>query len=455
MKQNELKGSKSVAVLSANPDAALQAIIYLINKGIIVIPLDNLLSGRKIASYLEAVGCSEIVTDGNLPSDFDYNCRISNISEIDSDEKSGMNSHIIRDIFYDFESARHRKTTIIFTSGSTNTPKAVLHTLENHYYSSLGSNENIKFEKEDKWLIVLPLYHISGISVIFRAALSGGKIAIKEKEMDIAEALRRNKPTHISLVPHQLNQLLDDGKNIDILRKMKAILLGGAGVPVHLIEQSFEYGLNLFVSYGSTEMCSQITCTKSRDTLKHLRTSGCLLGYREIKINEKGNILVKGKTLFAGYIIRNDQDNNLMLKRELDNEGYFNTGDNGFLDYEGYLHVAGRKDTSFKFKAEKIYPEEIEKIFSKIKGVHEAIVVPYKKNDYEKIPVIFLKIDDQGKENFKFIKEKAKEELEPYKFPRYFLKWPYNFHVLKPPRKEMEKTAQEIIRNALNEKMFD
>lgn len=455
MKQDELIDSNSVAVLSANPDASLQAIIYLINKGITVIPLDNMLSGRRIACYLEAVGCSEIVTDGNLPPDFDYNCRISNISEISSGDKPGLYFHKIRDIFKDLDSARHRKTTIIFTSGSTDTPKAVLHTLENHFYSSLGSNENIKFDKKDKWLIVLPLYHISGISVIFRAAAGGGKIAIREKAMDISEALRRNKPTHISLVPHQLNQLLADGKNIDILRKMKAILLGGTGVPPHLIEQSFECGLNLFVSYGSTEMCSQITCTKSGDTLEHLKTSGCLLDYREIKINEKGNILVKGKTLFAGYIVRNDQDNKLALKRELDSEGYFNTGDNGFLDCEGYLHVTGRKDTSFKFKAEKIYPEEIEKIFLKIKGVSEAIVVPYKKNDFEKIPVIFLKIDDPVKENFKIIREKAKKELEPYKFPRYFLKWPYNFHLLKPPRKEMEKIAQEIIRNALNEKMFD
>jgi len=451
----DLAGDEFVAVLSRNMTAALKIIIFLINNGFTVIPLNPALTGKKISRYLSAINCRKIVSDENMPAGFDYDCRIFNMEDMDSIEKSCLDFRKIRNIFQNIGTDYKRKTSIIFTSGSTGMPKAALHTLESHYYSSLGSNRNIKFNEKDKWLIVLPFHHISGLSIIFRAALGGGEIAVKEPGMEISDALKTSKPTHISLVPHQLQHLLNDGKNIDILKKMKAVLLGGAGAPVTLIEQSYKYGLNLFVSYGSTEMCSQITCTKNKDTLEHLKTSGQLLEYRKIKISEKNNILVKGRTLFAGYIIKNKYDNRISVKKKLDTEGYFDTGDNGYLDDEGYLHITGRKDISFKYKAEKIYPEEIEKVFLNINGVCEAIVVPYKKNDLEKIPVIFLKTDSSILKDLRYIRKKAKEELEPYKFPAYFMKWPYDSHVLKPSRKEMQKTAQEIIKKEIKEKLFD
>ncbi len=451
---NDINSDKLVAIFSKNLQTAVKMAVFLINNRFTVIPLNPSISGEKIGRYLASVNCKKIVSDEDLPPDFNYDCRLSDIKEMDLFRKSSKKDLKIGNIFQDIRYEYERKTNIIFTSGSAGMPKAVLHTLGNHYYSSLGSNINIEFNEKDKWLIVLPLYHISGLSIIFRAALSGGKIAVREPGMEVGEAIKINKPSHISLVPHQLQGLLNCGKNIDILRRMKAILVGGAGMPFALAEQSFKYRLNLFVSYGSTEMCSQVTCTRNKDSLEHLKTSGRLLEYREIKINEKNSILVKGKTLFAGYIVKDKNDNRLLLKKKLDADGYFDTGDNGCMDNDGYLHIRGRRDISFKYKAEKIYPEEIERVFLDISGVEEAVVVPYKKNDFEKIPVVFLKVDNFCQNNPAYIMENAKKELEPFKFPCYFLKWPYISDALKPSRKEMHNIAREIIDKKIKERFF-
>lgn len=451
---NDIDAGEFVAIFSKNLKTAVRMTVSLINKRFTVIPLNPALDGERIGRYLSAVGCSKIVSDGDMPADFSYECRIFDKTEISLPWELSRNNFEIRNIFRNISSDCKRYTNIIFTSGSSGIPKAVMHTLGNHYHSSLGSNANIEFTEKDRWLIVLPIYHISGLSVIFRAALSGGEIAVKEPGMGISEALEACRPSHVSLVPHQLGELLNNGKSIDSLRRLKAVLIGGAGMPESLAEQSYEYGLNLFVSYGSTEMCSQITCTRDKDSLEHLKTSGRLLRYREIRVNEKKNILVKGQTLFSGYLLKNRNGGRLSLERKLDGEGYFDTGDYGYLDDEGYLHVEGRRDISFRYKAEKIYPEEIEKVFLKIKGIREAVVVPYKKNDYEKIPVIFIKTDDPDKCSLAYIKGKAEKELEPYKFPHYFFKWPDCSGVLKPSREEMQKTAQEIIEKKIKERFF-
>ncbi len=442
-----------VAIFSKNPYEVFRAIKSSLDKGLVVIPLDPALPAKKINQYLAAVNCKNLIADSSLPSDFNYEGRIFDIKSINQCKNPEILLHATRNIFLNTGSQLNKKINILFTSGSAGDPKPVLHTLGNHYYSSLGLGNNIRFVKEDKWLAVLPFHHISGFSIIFRAAFAGAGIAVKEKDEDVCEVLKKENPSHISLVPHQLRDLLSNGKNIDILKKLKAILLGGTRVPANLIEQSHEYGLNLYISYGSTEMCSTITCTKNKDTLKHLKTAGTLLDFRQIKITEKNNILVKGKTLFAGYLTKT-KTSDLYIKKAVDRHGYFDTGDLGYIDDEKYLHIMGRKDNIFKYKAEKILPEEIEKIFLNIKGIEDVIVVPYKENEHESVPVIFIKSGREFGGNLKYIKEKIKNELPFYKHPRFYLKWPHTVSRLKLSRAELNKMADEIIKLKLKDRFF-
>ena len=143
----------------------------------------------------------------------------------------------------------YRPATIVFTSGSTAVPKGAVHTLGNHYYSARGSNENIRLEAGDRWLLSLPLYHVGGLAIVFRCLLAGATTVIPEQGESVAEAVSRYEVTHVSMVSTQLLRLL---RQRDTARSnsLKAVLLGGSAMPPSLVEEALSVGLPIHTSYG-------------------------------------------------------------------------------------------------------------------------------------------------------------------------------------------------------------
>ena len=405
-----------VAPIFASPSPEyvilLQALWY---SRIIALPLNIRWPAALLQKQLQRLGCKKIIVgEGleNLPiiekvEQLKLESLISlgstDLSEFDGSKKS-----------YDTE----QPATIIFTSGSSGDPKAVLHTLGNHYYNALGSNQNIPFGPGDRWLLSLPQYHVGGLAILFRTMLGGGAVVITEKTSDLENAIRKYQPSHISLVPTQLYRLLQKNELVEELRKMKAILLGGGAIPDSLIRQAVETGLPIHTSYGSTEMASQIATTRVGESADKLRTSGKLLPYRELQISTDGEILVKGRTLFQGY-----REGDRTFKAT-DAEGWFHTGDLGFLDDDGFLTVTGRKDNLFISGGENIQPEGIERTILKIAGVINAIVVPVKNEEFGERPVAFIKIEQGSTIDFSMIKNHLEKELPRYEVPDYFFPWP-------------------------------
>ena len=150
-----------------------------------------------------------------------------------------------------------------------------------------------------------------------------------------------------------------------------------------LIEQSVKSGLNIYLSYGLTEMSSQVATGKVIEAHK-----ACVkvLPYRQISIASEGEILVRGEVLFKGYIT----GSRLPLPIR-ENDFWFPTGDIGQLDQEGCLTVTGRRDNMFISGGENIHPEEIEKELLSIQGIQEAIVVPQEDKLFGQRPVAFIK----------------------------------------------------------------
>ena len=115
-----------------------------------------------------------------------------------------------------------QEVTIIATSGSSGEAKAaVLYTWGNHFYSAQGSNEVIPLTNADRWLLSLPLFHVSGIAIMVRCLLAGAGLVIVT-DQDLMAAMQRSKATHVSLVSTQLQRLLLDEKNHALLRSFKS-----------------------------------------------------------------------------------------------------------------------------------------------------------------------------------------------------------------------------------------
>jgi len=329
-----------------------------------------------------------------------------------------------------------QEVTIIATSGSSGEAKAAVHTWGNHFYSAKGSNEIIPLASPDRWLLSLPLYHVSGIAIMVRCLLSGAALVIAG-DADLITAMERGKATHVSLVSTQLQRLLLDEKNFPLLRSLKCILLGGSAIPRTLIEQSVKLGLKIYLSYGLTEMSSQVaTGQADADGQSCIK----VLPYRQLSISAEGEILVKGEVLFKGYVKGSVIARNVVTKQSFYGE-WFPTGDIGRLDKEGCLTVTGRRDSMFISGGENIHPEEIEKALLSIKGILQAMVVPKEDKEFGQRPIAFVKFTDGPLEE-DYLVRCLQAVLPAFKIPTAFFPWPQHLmsQGIKISRQEFLKT---------------
>jgi O-succinylbenzoic acid--CoA ligase len=335
------------------------------------------------------------------------------------------------------EADPHQEATIVFTSGTSALPKAVLHTYGSHYFNALGSNNNIRLGSKDRWLLSLPLYHVGGLGVLFRCLIAGAAVVVPERDEPFEQAIEQHSVTHLSVVPTQLKRMLSNPQANDLLRNLKAVLVGGGGVDEKLIREAFDTGLKLHTSYGLTEMASQVTTTSPGESLPGLLSSGKALRHREIMVSDSGEILVKGETRFEGYVTLGG------LERPFDRDGWFATGDLGRIDDKGYLRVTGRKDNMFVSGGENVHPEQIEKAITGLKDVENAIVVGVPDDEFGHRPVAFIKMTGETPIDREMIVEALSKVLPRFKIPLRFIDWPKEETgaSIKPSRRKLAEMA--------------
>ena len=288
---------------------------------------------------------------------------------------------------------------IMLTSGSSGEAKLVVHSVGNHYYSALGSNAHISLTKDDVWLWSLPLYHVSGLSILWRVFLAGATLYLPGKEK-LAQVIAREEVTHVSLVYTQFRELASRKSCRARLRRYKAILLGGSATE----NVSWHKAFPLYKSYGLTEMASQVATTCRGG--KRAR----VLKYRKVRTNAMGEIEVSGKTCFLGYF----KNGRLVPQGK-----WFATGDLGRVGT--YLTVSGRKDAMFISGGENIQPEEIERALLKCRGVLAAAVFGRTDKKYGQRPVAYVQW--KKKETVSSLRRSLQKMLPAYKIPDAFFPW--------------------------------
>lgn len=299
---------------------------------------------------------------------------------------------------------------VIATSGSSGKPKPAVHTWGNYLFNAKGSQEIIPVTAQDRWVLSLPLFHVSGMAIVVRTFLNGAAMVIPTEDT-IEETLIKRQVTHASLVTTQFFRLLQTPAGVDALRKLKFVLLGGSAVPAQLLESAGAQGINIFISYGLTEMASQVATGNPGSCIR-------VLTHRELKIAADGEVLVKGPCLFKGYI----QAGRIQLP--LTEDGWFKTGDVGSLDNQGCLKINGRRDNMFICAGENIQPEEIEAVLLRLKGVEQAVVVPVEDVEYGHRPAAFIKYMEGVRLTESAIITHCRKFLAPIKVPVSYHAWP-------------------------------
>lgn len=279
-----------------------------------------------------------------------------------------------------------RPATALLTSGSTGSPRAVVHSLANHLYSAAGSAANLPLDRDDRWLVALPMSHVSGLSILFRCLLAGATALIARSGSfrgggadDAWELLPQ--ATRLSVVPAQLLRLIE--APAERRAGLRSVLVGGQAAPPALLARARDAGIPVLPTYGSTEMASQVATAAPGAELP-AGASGRVLPHRRLRIRG-GRIEVGGGTLFAGYLSAGGVE-----PPPLSPGGWFRTGDCGYLDAGGVLTVTGRADGMFVSGGENIVPQEIEEALGAHPSVAAAVVVPAPHPEFGLRPVAFI-----------------------------------------------------------------
>jgi len=323
-----------------------------------------------------------------------------------------------------------RRWCMLFTSGSSGSPKAVVHSFVGLWSSAEFSHRNLAFSTGHRWLQSLFLWHIGGLMIPIRALYGGASVVEKDPYIDLGSQVDRDRITHLSVVATQLDDLLQRDPN---LSSLLGVLVGGGTIPSKLVERAHQRSIPIHTTYGMTELGSQLTTTPPHANLDVLQSAGKPLGDWRIQLSSNDEIKVQGSALFLGYW------NGSSIEDPRDASGWFGTNDRGKM-IDGRLYPDGRVDQMFISGGENIHPEEIEAVFHD-QGIF-SIVVPIPDDRYGQRPVAFVltELSDEVREQIRTV---LTNQLPKFKHPDAILSWPKNVDTYKPSRRTLQTIARE------------
>ena len=285
--------------------------------------------------------------------------------------------------------------TVLFTSGTTGSPRPVELTHANHHASAAASADRLGVHADDRWLSPLPLFHMGGLAVLLRSAIYG-TAALVHESFDagrVREVLESRGATLVSLVPTMLLRLREAG--LSAAPALRAMLLGGGPAPSGLVDWAASVGLPAMPTYGMTETASQIATAAPGEH------GGRPLPGVDLRIAEDGEILVRGPMVAPGT---------------LGGDGWLHTGDAGRLDERGLLHVDGRIKDLIVSGGENVAPLEVEQVLLAHPAVADAAVVGVADAEWGEAVTGFVVLDGEATEDQ--LRSWCRERLAAYKVPK-------------------------------------
>ena len=276
-----------------------------------------------------------------------------------------------------------------------------------------ASQEVLGRSEQDNWLMVLPLFHVSGLSILMRSLYNGTAMTIMESydEEQVLQCIHDGRINMMSLVPTILKNLEPRITH----HQLRVILLGGEFIPRPLVDACVAKQLPIYKTYGMTETFSQSVTMPVLSNLNKLDSVGKPLPRMTVHIvnpdvDGVGEIHLNGPMVMSGYINREPI------------HGDFNTDDMGYVDEDGFLYILNRRTDLIISGGENIYPKEIEDTVYAMQGVKECAVIPVADTKWGQVPALFVAFDDidaLGTDLKMIVRDYISSKLAKYKVPKY------------------------------------
>ncbi len=454
-----LKG-KRVVIIGENTYYWYVSYMAMLCSDAIAVPVDKELPANEIENVIKrARACCVIYSSKkeeiikkvkeNLP-DVAYFIKMNSEEEINEKDvgieyiiEEGKNLIRIGDKYYkNVKIDPEEFKLLIFTSGTTSQSKGVMICNRNLAENINAVSAYAKLTEKDRFFSVLPLHHTYESSIGFLVPMAvGASIAVCEGLKYIVPNLKETKPTAMLAVPLLIENLYKKinenikkskkdklvksmihvtnalkGVNVDIKRKVfseiydnlggniKYIVSAAAPIDAKIGKWLQDIGITFLQGYGLTETSPIAALTPEFDP--KVGSAGKAVICAELKIdhpNDKGEgeVLIKSKTLMLGYY------ENEEATQEAIEDGWFHSGDVGYLDEEGFLYITGRsKNVIVTQNGKNIYPEEIELLLGNVEEIKECMVYG-KEIEGEKELIISVKVIP----NLEKIEEKYGKDL--------------------------------------------
>ena len=336
---------------------------------------------------------------------------------------------------------------LLYSSGTTGKPKGIMLTHGNIGSNALALKEAWNFTQEDCLLHALPIYHVHGLFVALGCVFLSGSRVLWMNAFDADEVLKILPKCSVMMgVPTYYTRLLSNPKlNNDTTANIRVFISGSAP----LLEDTFNEFRSktdhyILERYGMTEtniICSNPIAGKRKPGTVGLPLEGQSLRIVDDSLNnldkdEIGNIQVKGPNVFNGYWNLPEK-----TKEDFSSDNFFNTGDKGFIDQDGYLTIVGRSKDMIISGGLNVYPKEIESLIDDIEGVGESAVIGLKDDDLGEKVVAMVVRQDKSEITEEELITTLKQDIAGFKVPKQVI------FIDELPRNAMGKVQKNVLRD--------
>jgi len=431
------KGDR-VGILLRNRPEFLTALYAILKCGAVVVPINTFLVPDEICFVLNDCEVKSLITESQfVPCLQPIRDRLQTLRSVvlidgePPDELCRSYGEITRahpstnpDVSIDPED----DAVFVYTSGTTGIPKAAVLSHRNFIANVESCRRHISFVPEDRFLLVLPMFHSFCLTVnCFLPVYLGASIVILESIRSfekMLQAIAVHKPTVLAAMPQLYNILASAVLPEEVRRsfRIRACVSGSAALPEAVLKAFEErFGVPLLEGYGLSET-APVATINPLDGVRKIGSIGIPIPDVEIKIfdgnnnelpvGEVGELVIRGPNVMKGYFKRPDETAEVMRG------GWFHTGDIGKVDEDGYFYILDRKKDLIISKGMKIYPRQIEELLYAHPKVLDAAVVGKPHEVHGEIPVAFISLKQGAEASKAEFMDYLKPKVAPYKVPR-------------------------------------
>lgn len=430
LNQYKIKKDDRIAIYSKNKSEHVILFLACIKLGALLVPLNFRLMPREL----------DILINDADPKlffyDEEFKDHIPKLSSIDKIEFVNTLDEITKFLFEnniksDFVSSQilteDDAVMILYTAGTTGLSKGVIITHKMLFWNSINTGLRLDLHSSDHTQSFAPFFHTGGWNVLFTPFLHHGASHTLLTQFDadlILQLMEKEKATILFGVPTMLQMMADSPyfSKVD-LSSVRYAIVGGAPMPIPLINTWHNKGVFIRQGYGLTEVGPNCFSLHQDDAIRKKGSIGFPNFYIETKIvkedktecasNEVGELWLKSPVITPGYW-KNDK-----ATKESITDGWFHTGDLVKQDEDGYFYVVDRKKNMYISGGENVFPAEVETYLYTNEKVKEAAVIGVDDEKWGEVGKAYIVLKDDQLSNEKEIIDYCKGNLAKYKIPKY------------------------------------